>query len=430
MSRIDINVHQLTRVEGHGNIIVKVSDGKVEEVRWEITESPRFFEVMLQGRRWKDVHVIASRICGICSVSHQLASLEATEAAFGIRPSEQTILLRKLLYVGEVIESHILHLYLLAAPDFLGAGSVFSLLDSPEHKDEVLRGLRLKKLGNDIMEMIGGRAVHPQAATVNGFGRLPSTEDLLYLQGRLRNALPELEAMVQLFKGFELPQFTRETEYIALKHPQEYAWIYGYISSTDTGLATLDQYLEVANEYCVPHSTAKFAKHARESYAVGALARINNNYEQLNPMAKMAADELGLKPLCCNPFMNNIAQVVETVHVVEEGIDLVEQLLRIGIQEEDIVVPVKAGRGIGAVEAPRGLLIHDYTYDENGYIVEANCVIPTNQNHANIQRDLEVLVPRYLDRGENELRLLCEMLVRSYDPCISCSTHMLRLELR
>jgi sulfhydrogenase subunit alpha len=180
----------------------------------------------------------------------------------------------------------------------------------------------------------------------------------------------------------------------------------------------------------VPHSTAKFAKHARESYAVGALARVNNNYEQLNPLAKKAADELGLKPLCCNPFMNNIAQVVETVHVVEDGIDLIDRLLRIGIEEEDNVVPVKAGRGIGAVEAPRGLLIHDYTYDDNGSIVEANLVIPTNQNHANMQLDLEALVPRYLDRGEHELRLLCEMLVRAYDPCISCSTHLLRLELK
>ena len=419
--KFHINVHQLTRVEGHGNIIVRVSNGKVEEVRWEVTESPRFFEVMLRGRRWDEVHHIASRICGICSVSQQFASLEATEAAFGIRPSEQTILLRKLLYDGEIIESHIFHLYFLAAPDFLGAGSAFQLLDS--HKEVVLCGLRLKKLGNDIMEVIGGRAVHPQAAIVNGFGRLPSNEALSSLQSKLTNALPDLEATVELFKALELPQFTRETEYIALKHPEEYALIRGYPSSTDTGLATLEQYADIANEYCVPHSTAKLTKHARESYAVGALARVNNNYEQLNHLAKKAANELGLRPLCCNPFMNNTAQVVETIHVVEEGVDLVDRLLRIGVQEEESVVPIRAGRGIGAVEAPRGLLIYDYTYDENGYIVEANCVIPTNQNHANIQHDLEALVPRYLDRGENELRLLCEMLVRSYDPCISCSTH-------
>lgn len=419
--KIDIKVNQLTRVEGHGNIIVKATDGKVEEVRWEVTESPRFFEVMLKGRLWHETHVLASRICGICSVSHQLAALEATEAAFDIQPSEQTILLRKLLYCGEVIESHVLHLYFLVAPDFLGAGSVFPLLDS--HKDVVLRGLRLKKLGNDIMEVIGGRAVHPQAARVNGFGRLPGKQDLLYLQRKLKNALPDLEATVEFFKGFQLPEFSRETEFIALKHPKEYAFIRGNISSTDTGIATLEQYLEITNEYCVPRSTAKFTKHVRESYAVGALARINNNYEQLNPLAMKAAKELGLKPTCCNPFMNNIAQVVETIHEVEEGIGLIDQLLRMGIQEENIVVPIKAGRGIGAVEAPRGLLIHDYIYDDNGYIVKANCVTPTNQNHANIQHDLEALIPHYLNKGEDELRLLCEMLVRAYDPCISCSTH-------
>lgn len=419
--KIDIKVNRLTRVEGHGNLIVAATDGKVNTVRWEVTESPRFFETMLKRRPWHDAHVLAARICGICSVSHQLASLEATEAAFGIQPSEQTILLRKLLYSGEVIESHILHLYLLALPDFMGTGSLFPLMRS--HKDIALRGLRLKKLGNDIMEIIGGRAVHPQAAIVGGFGRLPRKEDLLLLQTRARNALPDLEATVGLFKGFNLPDFSRETEFIALKHPEEYASIRGNISSTDTGITTLEQYLEITNEYCVPHSTAKFAKHIRESYAVGALARINNNYEQLNPLAIKAANEFGLKPICCNPFMNNIAQIIETIHAIEEVIDIADRILQIGVKEEDVDIPVRAGRGVGAVEAPRGLLIHDYAYDDNGSIIKANCIIPTNQNHANIQYDLEALIPYYLDKGEDELRLLCEMLVRSYDPCISCSTH-------
>jgi coenzyme F420-reducing hydrogenase alpha subunit len=419
--KIDINVRQLTRVEGHGNIIVRASNGRIEEVKWEITESPRFFEVMLRGRSWHDAHVLASRICGICSVSHQLASLQATEAAFGIQPSEQSMLLRRLLYVGEIIESHMLHIYLLALPDFLHAGSISPLMHSS--KDVVLRGLRLKKLGNDIMTVIGGRSIHPQAIVVSGFARLPRCRDLQYLQGRLKDALPDLEATVEFFRGLELPEFCRWTEYIALKHSDEYAFVRGDISSTHTGIATPDQYLDITNEYCVPYSTAKFTRHAVESYAVGALARINNNYEQLNPLAKRVADELGLKPICCNPFLNNAAQVVETVHEVEEGIDLINRLLGMVIKEEDIGVPVKAGRGVGAVEAPRGLLIHDYTYDEKGHVVKANCVIPTNQNHANIQRDMEALVHQNLDKSESELRLICEMLVRAYDPCISCSTH-------
>jgi sulfhydrogenase subunit alpha len=307
-------------------------------------------------------------------------------------------------------------------PDFLGTGSVFSLFQS-DHREVVKQGARLKKLGNTIMEVVGGRAVHPQAATVNGFGRLPSTPDLLRLRGLVEDSLSDLEGMVELFKGFALPAFSRETEYIALKHPEEYAFIRGVIFSTDTGAAPLDRYLEIANEYCVPHSTAKFAKHASNPYAVGALARVNNNYEQLRPLAKKAASELGIEPICSNPFMNNMAQVVETIHQVEEGMDLIDQLLEAGLREEEITVPVREGRGIGAVEAPRGLLIHDYSYDEHGSIVKANCVIPTNQNHANIQHDLEMLVASNLDKDEDELRLLCEMLVRAYDPCISCSTH-------
>ncbi|MFW6115093.1 MAG: Ni/Fe hydrogenase subunit alpha [Thermodesulfobacteriota bacterium] len=421
VSTIRIKVNQLTRVEGHGNLIVKASQGKLEELRWEITESPRFFELMLRGRPWHDAHVLASRICGICSVSHQLASIQATEAAFGIQPSGQTILLRRLLYVGEIIESHILHLYFLALPDFLNAQSTFSLMKS--HQDTVLCGARLKKLGNDIMEIIGGRAVHPQAAVVNGFGRLPTKRALLNLRDSLEQSLPDLQATVDLFKGFELPDFSRETEYISLRNPEEYAFIRGSICSTDTGTAGLKDYLEITNEYCVPHSTAKLARHVRSSYAVGALARINNNFSQLHPLAKDAAAELSLQPMCFNPFMNHMAQVVETIHEMEEGIEVIEDLLRVGIQDEQISVTPRAGRGIGAVEAPRGLLIHDYSYGEDGHITGANCVIPTGQNHGNIQEDLEELVSDRLDKNEDELRLLCEMLIRAYDPCISCSTH-------
>ncbi|MBN2186629.1 MAG: Ni/Fe hydrogenase subunit alpha [Dehalococcoidia bacterium] len=421
MKKININVNQISRVEGHGKLVVQSLDGKTPDVRWEVTESPRFFELMLRGRSWHDAHILASRICGICSVSHQFASLAATEAAFGIHLSEQTNLLRKLLYIGEMIESHMLHVYLLASPDFFGAGSAFSIMETD--RDLVLAGLRLKKLGNDIMELIGGRAVHPQAATVGGFGRLPNKQTLLYLEKRLQEALPDVEATVKLFKELDIPQFYRETEYISLKHPDEYALIRGSIYSTDTGTASLNQYLDITNEYCVPHSTAKFAKHIRESYAVGALARMNINHNQLYPLAAQVARELGIQPICYNPFVNTLAQIVETMHEIEEGQSIVKRLLENGISEENFTVEFQAGQGIGAVEAPRGLLIHDYSYDDTGHIVKANCIIPTNQNHANIQHDLEVLVQNNLNQGEDNLRQLCEMLIRAYDPCISCSTH-------
>lgn len=423
MKKVDIHLHHLTRIEGHGNLIIKASDGRIEEARWEVPEPPRFFEMMFRKRPWYEVHVLASRICGICSVSHQMASLSATEAAFGCVPSEQTVLLRKLLYCGEMIESHMLHVYCLAAPDLLSVGSVFPLFNTKDGREKVLKGLNLKKLGNTIMEVIGGRSIHPQSTAVNGFNTFPTEKDLLLLQGRLKDAADDLEATVELFKGLEFPEFSRETEYIALKHPEEYALIRGDISSTDTGLTPVEEYLSITNEYCVPHSTAKFTKHARGSYAVGALARINNNYDQLHPLASKAADELSLKPLCCDPFMNNVAQVVETIHEVEEASLIINTLLEKGIEEEVPEIEVKAGRGVGAVEAPRGLLIHELVYGEDGRILKANCIIPTGQNHGNIQRDLEKFAPLHLQRGDEELKLLCSMLVRSYDPCISCSTH-------
>jgi sulfhydrogenase subunit alpha len=419
MSKINIEIKQLTRVEGHGKLVIKATDGKVDTVSWQVEEAPRFFEMMLKGRPWHDAHVLASRVCGICSVSHQLASLQATEAAFGLQPSEQTLQLRQLLDAGENIESHFLHICVLAGPDFAGAGSIFPLTD----KKGVLAGLRLKRLGNELMEIIGGRSIHPQATAVNGFGRLPRVQDLLLLKKHLQEALPDLDASVDLLKNFDMPDFSRETEFLALKNPHEYAFIRGDIASTDTGTAPVVQYMDIIKEFVAPPSTAKFARHVRDSFAVGALARFNINYDQLRPRAKAAANELGLKPLCYNPFMTTPAQVVECIHEVEESLETIAQLLNRGIHEEKNRVMVKAGRGISAVEAPRGLLVYDYTFDENGLITKANCVIPTNQNHANIQKDLEGLVSSNVNLNEVQLRLLCEMLVRAYDPCISCSTH-------
>ena len=428
MKEIKIGVHQVTRVEGHGNIIVNAKDGKVEEVRWEIPESPRFFEAMLRGRKYDDVAPIASRICGICGVGHTLTSLEATEDAFGIKPSEQTVLLRKLLSNGATLQSHVLHYYFLVAPDFLGVGSVFPLAST--HKDVVLRALRLKKLSNDLCDLIGGRTVHPISAVVNGFTKLPTADELRAMQKRLRDALADLDATVELFKTFQIPDLVRETEFIALKHPDEYAFLYGDVSSTDTGTTPRENYLQVTNEYCVPHSTAKHAKHVRDAYMVGALARFNNSPAQLSPLAKRAAEELGLRATCHNPFMNSVAQLVESFHVIEDSLTIIDQLLTRGIKEEDRSVKVRAGRGVGACEVPRGILFHDYTYNDEGIITEANCVIPTNQNHANIQKDMEAFLPLILDKPQDEIKHVLEMLVRAYDPCISCSAHLLEVKFK
>jgi len=426
MTQLNINVHHVTRVEGHGNITVNAKDGKIEEITWEIPESQRFFEAMLIGLSYEDVTWIAPRICGICSIAHSTASIQATEAAFGVQLSKQTLLLRKLLYHSETLQSHVHHLYFLATPDFLNVGSVLPLVNT--HKEVVLRALRLKKLANDLADLIGGRKTHPIACIVGGFAKLPEVSQLQAMQQRLSQAMGDLKETAKLFQGFDIPNFIRETEYIALKDPNEYAFISGDISSTDTGIAPIADYLTMTNEFCVPQSTAKFSKHNRDSYMVGALARFNNNYSQLLPEAKKAAHDLGLKPICHNPYMISIAQIVESVHAVEDSLRIINQLIAQGLKEERPEVQVKAGKGIGAVEAPRGILFHDYTYDDKGILTKANCITPTNQNHNNIQKDMEVLVPSIINKPQEKITHMLEMLVRAYDPCISCSTHFLKVK--
>ena len=426
MKNLRVNVDHVTRVEGHGNIVVNVKEGKIEECKWEVVEAPRFFEAFVRGRNYLEIAHITSRICGICSIGHTLCSLQATEAAMGVKISEQTRLLRRILIQGENLQSHILHSYFLAAPDFVGAPSVFPLVQT--HPEVVVRALRMKKLANDLCDIVGGRTVHPITPTVNGFTKLPALKDLKEIRQRLADAGPDLEATLSLFQTLKIPAFERETEYISLQSKEEYALYDGVIASTDAGTTPVENYRSWTNEYLVPHSTAKYTKHVRDSYLVGALARFNNNHTQLSRGAQKAASELGLTAPCYNPFMNTVAQVVEAVHAVEEIIRLIDQLFDRGLKEEDRRILLKAGKGVGSVDVPRGILFHDYTYDKNGVCVEANCIIPTNQNHANIQKDMEALLPQILDRPEEEIRLSLEMLVRAYDPCISCSTHLLKVE--
>lgn len=426
-ANVNINVQDITRVEGHGNIVVNVTDGKIEDLRLEITESPRFYEAMLLGRKWDEATHITCRICGICSCGHTTASLNACEDALGVTPSEQTHLLRRLLLGGEQLESHILHTYFLAAPDFLGVPSVLPLASS--HPDVVKRALRLKRLANDICIVVAGRHIHPVAACVNGFTKLPELAELEDLKDRLVAARADLTETAALFKTLEIPDFTRETCYVSLTEPDKYAWFTGDIKFSATGeTIPVRDYQTKIREFVVAHSHAKHAETNGKSYMVGALARVNNNYDQLCPEAKAAAEQLGLQVPCYNPFMNNVAQVVECVEVVEDAIGVIDELLARGLKQEDRTVDVRAGHGVGAADVPRGMLIHDYTFDDDGYITAANLVIPTNQNLNNVEEDMRALVPQVLDRSEAEITLLLEMLVRAYDPCISCATHLLNVE--
>ena len=428
---LNLEVHHVTRVEGHGNIYVDVKNGTIDRCEWHVPEAPRFFEAMVVGRTWNELHHITSRICGICSIGHTLASLKATEAAMGIGISEQDLKLRKLSLHAENMQSHVLHLGFLVLPDLMGVGSVIPLASS--HPKEVKTVLRLHRKANDMSNLICGRTTHPQRLIPGGFSRIPTMKELANLREELKKLVPDLKAVAGLFKTLapNFPDLERATEFIALTKPDEYALYDGKIGSTDTGTTPVNEYLTITNEYVVPRSTAKWAKHVRDSYMVGALARLNLNYDLLSPLAKNVAEMFGLKPVCHNPFMNNVAQLVEVVHSVEDSIRLINELEAAGLQSQSIYnnpeIKVKAGRGVAAVEVPRGILFHDYTYNEKGVCIKANCVIPTNQNHANIEQDMKALLPTIIDKTPKEIELSLEMLVRAYDPCISCSTHYIKV---
>ncbi|MFW6323847.1 MAG: Ni/Fe hydrogenase subunit alpha [Desulfovibrionales bacterium] len=421
-----IDVHYLTRVEGHGNIVVEIDpSGVVRTCRWEVPEAPRFFEAMLTGRPFRDVHQITSRICGICSIGHQVASIQATEEALGVPVSTQTMILRKLALHAENLQSHLLHIGYLVLPDLLGVGSVLPLAECP--REELLDVIGSRRVSNEFSRIICGRTTHPQSLIPGGMAQVPSQAELRDLSGQLKEAGKRLARVVALFASLaeKWPRFDRPTEYVALSSPGEYAFYRGEIVSSKDQRRPASRYRDLANEYCVRHSTAKWAKNVEKSYMVGALARFNVNSEYLHPAAKKAAAELGLAAPCTNPYYNTAAQLVECVHSVEDSFEKVDHLLTTGIrQEEPEPIAPKPGRGVGAVEVPRGILFHAYEYDSRGRIVRADCVIPTNQNHGNIQQDFDAIIPSLAKKTEDEIELTLSMLVRAYDPCISCSTHM------
>ena len=428
---VNVNVHHVTRIEGHGNIVVKAVDGKVEKVQWQVPEAPRFFEAMVRERSYQDIQTVVSRICGICSITHSLASTKAVENAMGIEVSEQTDKVRILMHYSEQLQSHILHVGYLVAPDLFGFPSVVPL--AAKAPNVVKAVIRLHRLANEWSDLLAGRTTHPVTLVPGGLTKVPTAEQLGDLRDKLKGCLPDLTAVAEavLSVAGSIPAFTRETEYVSLRQdsPPTYTFYHGDIASTDyDGTVPVNDWKAVANEYVSDQSTAKWTKWHRDSYAVGALARFNNNGQLLSPPAKDVAKMFGLRKGCCNPFMNSIAQLAEAVHVVEVSNVLIDELLTRGLKEEKVRVSPKAGKGSGCVEAPRGILFHEYEFDRRGNCVGADICIPTGQNHANIQKDFEKLVPEILSEGEDAVRLKLEMLVRAYDPCVSCSTHMLSVQ--
>jgi len=434
---LNIKVEYITRVEGHGDIVVNVKDGKIEKCEMHVVESPRLFEGMLRGRSIFEAQHITSRICGICSCGHTLASIEAAEDALGLTPTAQTLKLRKLLLDYEILDSHLLHIYLLAAPDILGVPSFVPLIKT--HNAVVRRALRMKRDVNDVCDILVGRHVHPISAIAGGFTKLPSAKDLDAQIKILESMGEDMAGTLKLAATLKFPDFHRETEYVALvSDDAEYPLLSGDIGSTDGKRFKKKDYKKATNEFVDPRSSAKFTKLSRDSYFVGALARFNLNYAKLHPQAKKVAESLGFKPVCHNPYLNTVAQVIEVVHCYHHALDILRDLKKNGVDYSEAVVvgvnekgnvPVRAGNGVGAVEVPRGILFHNYETDAKGLIKQANCIIPTNQNINNIEHDFTKLLPEIIAvKSKEEITLALEMLVRAYDPCISCSAHYLNVK--
>ncbi|MBL8879532.1 MAG: Ni/Fe hydrogenase subunit alpha [Phycisphaerales bacterium] len=427
---IHIDVKEISRVEGHGNLSVRLDDGEITRLELQITESPRFFESFLRGRRWHEAPHICGRICGICSITHTTAAAKAIEAACGITITEQTRRLRELLLMGEIIQSHVLHLCFLAIPDYFGVDSIIPLASS--HPEVVKRALRLKKLANEVGRVVAGRHIHPPGFQVGGFSRVPTEGELRSLLSQLCAARSDVSKLVELISRLTRVAFDRETEYVALKAGGGYALYEGELLSSLRGAALpVAHYREQVCERVVEHSAAKHASSPNSpSYFVGALARFNLSHTQLHKQAIDAARLLHLSAPAHSPFANNLAQCVEIVHCLETAIEISELLLADGLRCESPVKPARFGRGVGAIEAPRGVLFHEFELDDDGLIRDTNLVIPTGQNLANIENDLREYVRQLLaarmERADITRRL--EMLIRAYDPCISCATHFLDID--
>ena len=424
--RRTIKTDYLARVEGEGAMSVRLRDGEVEHVELRIFEPPRFFEALLRGRSFTEAPDITARICGICPVAYQMSSVQAMEDACGVEIPEPIHALRRLLYCGEWIESHALHVYMLHAPDFLGyAGAVELARDAPA---AVERGLALKKTGNELMTLIGGREVHPINVRVGGFYRAPTRRELRHMVDPLERAREAALETVRWTAGFDFPERAVETAFVALSAPGTYAIERGRVAS-DQGLdIAVGEYDEHFVEEHVERSNALHSR-TREgaSYLCGPLARFALGGDRLSPLVREAARDVGVEPPCRDAFRSIVVRSLELLYACDEALRIVEAYE----EPEAPFVPVEpvAGVGYGATEAPRGLLYHRYRIDGDGTILDAKIVPPTSQNQLAIEEDLRAVVARYATLPDDELRGLCEQAIRNYDPCISCATHFLDLEV-
>ena len=421
-----INVGYLARVEGEGALEMTIKDGRVTAANFSIFESPRFFEAFLRGRRGAEAPDITARICGICPVAYQMSAVHAMEAALGLTVTGPLRQLRRLLYCGEWIESHGLHVYFLHAPDFLGYASAIAL--AKDYPEIVKEGLALKKAGNNIVALLGGREIHPINVRVGGFYRAPRGEELQALIGPLEQGLELAQKTVRWVAGFDFPDVTYDYEFVALRHPEEYPFCEGHLVSNRGLDITAADYESHFEEEHVRHSNALQSRLlARGPYMVGPQARFNLNFDRLTPLAQKAALEVGLTPECRNPFQSIIVRAVELVFAFEEALRIIKSYER--PERPSVEAHWQAGEGCAMTEAPRGMLYHRYRLDDQGVILEADIIPPTSQNQKIMEDDLCRVAEKHLDLDDDRLTYILEQAIRNYDPCISCATHCLQWKI-
>jgi len=421
-----ITVDCLARVEGEAALSVKIKGREVVDVRLRVFEPPRFFEAFLRGRAGTEAPDITARICGICPIAYQMSAVHAVEDAFGVRVDGALRALRRLIYCGEWIESHALHIYLLHAPDFLGYPDAIAM--ARDHRDAVQRGLQLKKAGNELVALLGGREIHPINVRVGGFYKLPRPADLGPLAERLKWARDAAFETVRWVAGFPFPEFEHDYEFVALHHADEYPLNEGRIVSSQGLTLSVREYDGTFVEHHLKHSNALHARiKGRGAYVVGPLARYAINSAQLSPLAREAARAAGLPAVCRNPFRSIVVRAVETLWACDEALRLIAAYEP--PERPCVAVAPRAATGFAATEAPRGLLYHRYRLDADGTILDAKIVPPTSQNQQMIEDDVRRLVLEHIDLPPAQLTLRCEQSIRNYDPCISCATHFLTLRV-
>ena len=421
-----IKVDYLARVEGEGALYVKIDGQKVTDVKLKIFEPPRFFEAFLRGRRFSEAPDITARICGICPIAYQMSACHAMEDACGVKVTGPIRELRRLIYCGEWIESHTLHVYMLHAPDFLGYEDAIRM--AKDHGAVVQQGLKLKKTGNDIVNLVGGREIHPINVRVGGFYKWPGKQELAELAEKLKWALDAALETVRWVAKLPFPNFERDYEFVALRHPGEYPFNEGRLVSSKGLDIPIGEYEQNFAEEHVAHSNALHSVlKDRGAYFVGPQARYSLNFDQLSPVAQDAAKNAGLKTVSRNPFHSIIVRAVETVYACDEALRIIKNL---EVPDKPAVeVEPRDGVGCGCTEAPRGILFHRYRIGKDGTILDAKIVPPTSQNQKTIEGDLRELVPTIIAMPKNKLQWQCEQAIRNYDPCISCATHFLKLHI-